>query len=180
MSCRQGLLSAGDQAVLGDQGSEGETASGQSSNINRGGRPPNYFRKNHFNVTEEAGRNNRKPLRCLHCDQLVESRVELLQKHCLKECRQIPPELKKACEDHIVATTVPAKRPCSTLSRSSLKQQAPDVGVFMHRVPPQQQDVLNRKLFLMFCMNAIPFRVADSPYFLDFIQYANKAFKPAG
>ncbi|CAK0733675.1 hypothetical protein CVIRNUC_000314 [Coccomyxa viridis] len=29
-------------------------------------------------------------------------------------------------------------------------------------------------------MNGIPFHVADSPYFLDFLQALNKSFKPAG
>ena len=52
-----------------------------------------------------------------------------------------------------------------------------DVGQHMHpKVPKQQQAMLNRKMFLMFCMNSIPFNVADSPYFLDFILEPQQVF----
>lgn len=51
----------------------------------------------------------------------------------------------------------------------------------MHpKVPKQQQAVLDRKMFLLFCMNGIPFNVADSPYFLDFVLSLNMSFKPVG
>jgi hypothetical protein len=178
----QSLLTGGTQAVSSEQGSESDQGtSGQSSTINRGGRPQNWFRATHFDDTGASGSHNRKQLRCKHCKTLVESRVELLKKHCLKECRVIPPEMRKECEKHIADSHVPAKRPATGLSRSSIKQQEVDVGQYMHpQVPKQQQALLNRKMFLLFCMNGIPFNVADSPYFLDFVTSLNKSFKPVG
>ena len=178
----QSLQTGATQAGSSDQGSESEQGtSGQSSAVNRGGRPRSWFAKTHFNDTDADGKHNRRMLECKHCTQLVESRGELLKKHCLKECKQIPPVQRRECEQQVVDSTVAAKRPATGLSRSSIKQQEADVGHYMHpKVPKQQQAMLNRKMFLMFCMNGIPFNVADSAYFLDFIQSLNKSFQPAG
>ena len=171
------------QSILNtSQGSDSDQGtSGQSSTVNRGGRPHNWFRKTHFSDSDADVKHNRKCVKCKHCSVDVPSRVELLQRHCLKECKRIAPELRRECETQIVGSTVPAKRPISGLSRSALKQQVEDVGQYMHpKVPRQQQAVLNRKMFMLFCMNGIPFNVADSPYFLDFILSLNQSFKPAG
>ena len=178
----QSLLYSQAQAGSSDQGSESDQgASGQSSSLNRGGRPQNWFRKTHFKDTSEGHSHNRKKVQCLHCSTLIESRIETLQKHCLKECKEIAPGLRKECETHLVTTTASAKRPCSGLSRQLIRQQEASVGKYMQQtIPPGQQAVLNRKLFLLFCMNGIPFHVADSPYFLDFLQALNKSYKPAG
>ncbi len=104
-----------------------------------------------------------------------------LKKHCLGECKAITAVQRRECERQIAEDTVPAKRPATGLSRSSIKKQEADVGQYMHpKVPKQQQAVLNRKMFLMFCMNGISFHVADLPYFLDFVLSLNRSFKPAG
>ena len=178
----QSLLNSQAQAGSSVQESESEQGtSGHSFSLNRGGRPQNWFRKTHFQDTSEEHGHNRKKVQCLHCDILIASRVDTLQKHCLKECRQIAPELRRECETQIVATTASVKRPCSGLSRQSIRQQEASVGKYMQQIiPPDQRAVLNRKLFVLFRMNGIPFHVADSPYFLDFLQALNKSFKPAG
>ena len=180
MNRLQSLASSGTREDSNDQGSESDQGtSGQA--LNRGGRPANWFRREQFKDADAGGNHNRKIVVCKHCNTAVVSRVQYLQKHCLKECKSIPPEMRSECENKIRQSTVPAKRPVPGLSRSSVKQQEAEIGQYMHpKLPKQQQAVLNRKLFLLFCMNAIPFHVADSPYFLDFILSLNKSFKPAG
>lgn len=172
----QSLLDT-EEASNSDQGT-----SGQSSTFNRGGRPQNWFRKTHFkDLSDAQGNHNRKVLACKSCGEKVESRILYLQKHCLVDCKVITAVQRRECERQIAEDTVPAKRPATGLSRSSIKKQEADVGQYMHpTVPKQQQAVLNRKMFLMFCMNGISFHVADSPYFLDFVLSLNKSFKPAG
>ena len=66
------------------------------------------------------------------------------QKHCLGECKAITAVQRRECERQIAEDTVPAKRPATGLSRSSIKKQEADVGQYMHpKVPKQQQAVLN-------------------------------------
>ena len=165
-----------------DDGSDSDPGtSGQSSAQNRGGRPINWFRKHHFRDCGTEVSDNRKILECKHCEVKVSSRVIDLKKHLVKECRNIASEVKTECEKQVVSSTVAVKRPFSGLSRTSLKLHEGHVAQFMHpKVPQHQQAVLNRKMFLLFCMNGLPFHVANSPYFLDFVQGLNKNFKPAG
>ena len=84
----QSLLTGGTQAGSSDQGSDSDQGtSGQSSTLNRGGRPQNWFIRTHFKESYAEGHHNRKKLQCLHCDQIVESRVDYLQKQCLIELK---------------------------------------------------------------------------------------------
>jgi len=85
----QSLLTGGTQAGSSDQGSESDQeTSGQSWHcLNRGGRPQNWFRRTHIKESYAEGHHNRKKLQCLHCDQIVESRVDYPQNHCLIELK---------------------------------------------------------------------------------------------
>ena len=60
----------------------------------------------------------------------------------------------RVCDKKVVHSTVPAERPVTGLSCSSIKEQEGDMGQYMHsKVPRQQQAVMNRRMVLLFCMN---------------------------
>ena len=150
------LRTGGTQAGSSDQGSGSDQ--GTSAPVNRGGRPPNWFRQTQFTDKTEAGRgkHNRVDCECMYCNKIVSSRVADLQKHCLTECKKISPQLKRQCEQHIADSTVSHKRPNLGPARSSAKQQDADVGRYMHpKVSGHQLAQLNRKMFLFFCMCGI-------------------------
>lgn len=66
------------QSILSsEKGSESDQETPeQSSNLNRDGRPQNWFRRTHFVDSGAISSHNRITFECKHCDAAVSSRVK--------------------------------------------------------------------------------------------------------
>ena len=151
---------------------------------NPGGRPPGWFRREHFlePTTAEGRKNNRVQLTCKYCSAQIVSRSELLSEHCTTRCQQIPPDIKTQCVQQLVARQQAAKRPAAkpvVTKKPKLDSRAPGESGRGRGMADSQQYELNAKLLRVFVAADICFTHADSSLLQDLLFSLNPDFRPA-
>ena len=171
-----GGLDPQQQQSLQSQGS------GDLPHRNPGGRPPGWFRREHFlePTTSEGRKNNRVQLTCKYCAAQIVSRSELLSEHCTSRCQQIPPDIRAQCVQQLVARQSAAKRPApKPVVAKKPKQDRVSGESSRGRLADPQQYELNAKLLRVFVSADVAFAHADSPVLQDLLFSLNPDFRPA-
>ena len=159
-----------------------EQGLGDVPHRNPGGRPPGWFRREHFlePTTSEGRKNNRVQLTCKYCAAQIVSRSELLSEHCTSRCQQIPPEIRAQCVQQLVARQAAVKRPApKPVLAKKPKQDRVSGETSRGRLADPQQYELNAKLLRVFVAADIDFAHADSPVLQDLLFSLNPDFRPA-
>ena len=155
--------------------------SGDLPHRNPGGRPPGWFRREHFlePTTSEGRKNNRVQLTCKYCAAQIVSRSELLSEHCTSRCQQIPPDIRAQCVQQLVARQAAVKRPApKPVLAKKPKQDRVSGESSRGRLADPQQYELNAKLLRVFAAADIAFAHADSPVLQDLLVSLNPDFRP--
>eukprot|EP00884_Botryococcus_braunii_P011880 jgi/Botrbrau1/20693/Bobra.0058s0023.1 len=165
---------------------------------NKGGRPKSDFWIFFSEQGELRGKTNRKAAKCNYCGiEIHDARVETLARHVTVECKKVTREARDQALSLYAArkqtdgasTKKPAqnseaKRPGDVTSGISpeakkVKREPAGQAVPAAGVGPETTRQLDGKLLRFLVVCDLPFRLADSAFFLDLLQSLRPGYVPA-
>ncbi|GAQ90649.1 hypothetical protein KFL_006670070 [Klebsormidium nitens] len=135
----------------------------------------------HFEKISGPDASKRHVVRCNHCNKESTGRVEQMVIHIANECGKAPTEERMKMLEKLGAKADAAdENPAKKQKGSTGVQQRINYHVDTSKVTAAQKKALDLKLLLLFVMCGIPFMVASSPWFLDFVHALRPNYNPAG
>ena len=158
---------------------------GSQTSHSRGAGAPRDGVWAHYTLSNYNATTYRYTARCNFCSQTFASaRLESVKKHLLTQCKKVTPELKDSISAEIAKKAVAAESLGVSLGKKSLKRgatQSPLSASFdTKKITPQVQKELDTKLLRTLIMDGLPFALADSPWFLDFVRALRPNYVPSG
>ena len=158
------------------------------------GRPAGNLRS-HFTGSEQRIHNRPTSATCNYCSaDLSNTRMETLQQHLLELCREVPAEIKAACEQEVAAKfTAPATNLAGRAARSKAAAHKPgQKAASSSGASSGTQSTLTRQLTkgMRAKMDAllgrwvvsagVAFNALDDPTFVDFVNEMLPNYQPPG
>jgi len=158
------------------QSDDNQTVSSSSKNVV--GRPESivwdHFHKRSINTSR-----GHFSATCHYCEkQYTRGKPNILEDHLTSECAFCPIEIRNEFLEIVANRTVENKKKSSKKTKLDPQQSALSNFMESTKLTDARRDAINSALGRFFVTCAIPFAVADHPFFIEFCKQLRPAYDP--
>jgi hypothetical protein len=139
------------------------------------GRPPAAIWQYFTGVGEVNASTKRRPAQCNFCSATIDSRVEALLKHIVRDCQKVPPDVRHTADvtlqnraaNQAESQSTPQANKKAVLSKQRVGQGA---DVTPSKTQADSSGLVDARQLRLFLLLDLPLAVADSQPFHDFVK----------